>query len=181
MIKIDMNVSEMQNTIALDVDVGNKLIDMSAVDIPSGAESVFVMKKDVIDALSPTSTNPVQSQAIYAALSNAVSDLELQMPKIYFGLTQYWNAEATLVGEKNSIYIYTDYQQKDGQNIAGIKVGDGSSYLIDAPFLDVLYLDHINDSAIHVTAEEKEFWNNKVTAYYSLTDLETMILTKEKV
>ena len=43
----------------------------------------------------------------------------------------------------------------------------------------MLYLDHINNNDIHVTLEEKEFWNNKVRAYYSQVEDETIVFTTE--
>ena len=61
----------------------------------------------------------------------------------------------------------------------GIKVGDGNAYLIDKPFLDTIYWEHVNDTDIHITAEEREFWNNKVRCYYSLVDDETVVFTTE--
>lgn len=129
--------------------------------------------------MSPTSTNPVQNKAVYEAIANAVEGLELEMPKILFGTTAYWDAQQ-IVSVENTIYIYTDLREDaDGNNIAGIRVGDGSAYLSDLPFLDELYINHINDNTVHVTAEEKEFWNNKVRCYLSITDLETLVFTKD--
>lgn len=50
--------------------------------------------------------------------------------------------------------------------IPGIKVGDGKAYVQDLPFIDqdlrALVDEHIWNTLIHVTAEEKEFWNKKV-------------------
>lgn len=113
-----------------------------------------------------------------AELSALAERLELRSPAVYFDTKANWDAQTTLVGEENSIYVYTDYQQKDGHNIAGIKVGDGNAYLIDNPFLDTIYYDHVRDSDIHITAAERAFWNNKDRCYYSLTDLETLVFTK---
>lgn len=113
-----------------------------------------------------------------AELSALAERLELRSPAVYFDTKANWDAQTTLVGEENSIYVYTDYQQKDGHNIAGIKVGDGNAYLVDNPFLDTIYYDHVRDSDIHITAAERAFWNNKDRCYYSLTDLETLVFTK---
>lgn len=177
---INISFADNNNSVSVDVQQPVRTTNMNVIDIPAGAQSQFVMWKDVDGTISSTSINPIANEAVYAAISTAVAYLELEMPKIHFGLTQYWDAEQ-IVSEENTIYIYTDYQQKDGQNLAGIKVGDGTTYLIDLPFIDALYWAHINNSDIHVTAEEKEFWNNKVTAYYSLTKPETLVLTKGEV
>lgn len=92
--------------------------------------------------------------------------------------TAEWNATPALISQKNIFYIYTDYQQTEqGKNIPGIKVGDGTSYLIDLPFVDSMMLDHINNSTIHITAQQRQFWNNKVRCYYSEVENEKVIFT----
>ena len=78
-----------------------------------------------------------------------------------------WDSDLSLIGQKNTIYIYSDRDQKiDGQgnviNIPGIKVGDGLAYLVDLPFIDQLFYRHIYNSDIHVTLGQKAFWNNKL-------------------
>ncbi len=128
--------------------------------------------------LSSTSSNPLSNSAIHAELSALATRLELRSPAVYFDTTANWNAQTNLVGEENAIYVYTDYQQKDGDNIAGVKIGDGNAYLLDNPFLDTIYYDHIQDTDIHITAAERAFWNNKDRCYYSLTDAETLVFTK---
>lgn len=92
--------------------------------------------------------------------------------------TANWNAKSSLVSEKDIIYIYTDHEQdSDNNNIPGIKIGDGTSFLVDLPFIDALLLEHINDTDIHVTATQKSFWNNKVRCYYSELNNETVVFT----
>lgn len=81
--------------------------------------------------------------------------------------TAEWNSDISAIGQLNTFYIYTDRNTKEDQhghivNVPGIKVGDGSSYLIDLPFVDDLFYSHINNSDIHVTLADKQFWNNKV-------------------
>lgn len=130
--------------------------------------------------ISNTSTNPLENRAIHAAIAAAVGAVELHRPEILFNTVEGWRAQVGLVGQANTIYIYTDYQEdEDGNPIAGVKVGDGNAYLIDAPFLDTIYYEHVNDTDIHITAEEREFWNNKVRCYYSLLDDETVVFTTQ--
>jgi len=130
--------------------------------------------------LSDTSANPLENRAIHRAIAQAVESMQLHRPEVYFNTTAGWAAQSGLVGQANTIYIYTDYQEdEDGNPIAGLKIGDGNAYLIDAPFLDTLYLEHINDTDIHVTPAEKEFWNNKVRCFYSLTDNDTVVFTTQ--
>lgn len=130
--------------------------------------------------ISNTSTNPLENRAIHAAIAQAVAGIELHRPEIYFDTVAGWAEKSNLVSQTNTIYIYTDYQtDEDGNHVPGIKVGDGNAYLIDKPFLDVIYREHINDTDIHITAEERAFWNNKVRCYYSLLDDETVIFTTQ--
>ena len=53
--------------------------------------------------------------------------------------TEMWNSQNRLIAEKDCIYIYKDYEKRclnDGtiENVPAVKVGDGTSYLIDMPF-----------------------------------------------
>ena len=85
-----------------------------------------------------------------------------------------WDADRDMVSQKDVLYIYSDYKliDQDGKQIymPGIKVGDGTSYLIDLPFvnqsknseIEDLLLDHINNRIVHISAEQRDFWNNKL-------------------
>lgn len=93
---------------------------------------------------------------------------------VYYSRTKdEWNADASLIAQKDVLYIYSDYKtiQKDGKQILlpGLKIGDGMTYLIDMPFvnstdsgIEQLVLDHINNNVIHISAAERNFWNNKL-------------------
>lgn len=88
--------------------------------------------------------------------------------EVYYNTTEGWNKKIGVVSEKNVIYVYTDYTE----NSPGIKIGDGLAYIIDLPFITGDYetlarslSDHINDDSIHVTPEEKAFWNSKHKAF----------------
>lgn len=101
--------------------------------------------------------------------------------QILSNTTAGWNSQPSLVSRKNFLYVYTDYQQvDDGQgnmvNVPGIKIGDGNAYVIDLPFIDLKMEEHINDLSIHVTALEKAFWNNKVSAYIEYIDEDNLNL-----
>lgn len=100
---------------------------------------------------------------------------------VFFNTTENWNANRDIIGENNCMYVYTDYKEIDGQSIPGVKVGDGKAYLIDMPFLDAdleQRLDeHINNTDIHVSEQDRLFWNNKVSCYLDATDNENIIFT----
>lgn len=81
--------------------------------------------------------------------------------------TAEWNSNPSLISQKNMIYIYTDYDEVDGQKIPAIKIGDGNAYLIDLPFTSM--------GSGNVTPEQIEFWNNKVRVYIDPYDQEKMV------
>lgn len=80
------------------------------------------------------------------------------------------------------MYIYSDarsYEEEYTENnetltrtvyVPGIKIGDGSAYVVDLPF-------------VNVTSEQINFWNNKVNCYLEPElvvggDDETLIFTR---
>lgn len=110
------------------------------------------------------------------------TDLINLTDKIHVDTKAHWDAQSSLIGQLNHIYIYTDYQTIDGESVPGIKIGDGLAYLIDAPFVagnDAVLNEHIADSDVHVTAQERLFWNDKVTCFISQGDAETVVFSKE--
>ena len=107
---------------------------------------------------------------------------KLGVAKIKSNTKAGWDSKPALISNSDTLYIYTDYQtQTDSEGnityIPGIKIGDGLAYLIDLPFIDSKLIDHINNTTIHVTAEEKNFWNNKNRVFISSQDEENLIFT----
>lgn len=88
--------------------------------------------------------------------------------------TANWNAALGFIPLQGELIIYNDYKtiEKviDGElitvHIPGIKIGDGMAYVQDLPFVDAELRDrimtHIENPNIHVTLQEKLFWNNKL-------------------
>lgn len=89
--------------------------------------------------------------------------------------TENWNKVRSFIPLRGEVIIYTDYGHMDDGfgnqiDVPGIKIGDGSAYLIDLPFVgnDVRYQilnelrAHSGNTLIHVTPEEKAFWGNKL-------------------
>lgn len=112
---------------------------------------------------------------------------DLGFTNVYYDTKANWNAKPRIIAEKAAIYIYSDagtiYDENDEPiSVAGIKVGDGTSYLIDMPYITdemaAMLLRHITNTEIHLTEEEKEFWNNKVTCFLDREDLENLIFSK---
>lgn len=87
---------------------------------------------------------------------------------------QEWASTPNFVPEKNTILVYSNHNTVTKNdvtyNVPGIKIADGLAYGLDQPFLgdeireELLNAlnNHINDTSVHVTAEEKLFWNNKL-------------------
>lgn len=89
--------------------------------------------------------------------------------------TEYWNEHVNYVPQKNEIIVYSDYIKiSDDPLLYGpaIKVGDGKAYVADLPFINSPYSqdfiseikkfeDHISNSAIHVSSDDRERWNQK--------------------
>lgn len=101
---------------------------------------------------------------------------------VHINPTSVWNSTPQLIAKSKHIYVYTDYATVSGVPVPGIKIGDGTSYLIDMPFVegnDSRLSAHILDTIIHVTSAEKAFWNNKVTCYISPIDSERLVFSKQ--
>lgn len=92
--------------------------------------------------------------------------------------TDNWNAHPDIIPMKGEIIVYTDYAHTTddfGNNvdIPNVKIGDGSAYLVDLPFLGAdaryetlcLINAHAQNDDIHVSLAEKAFWNNKLNGY----------------
>ena len=114
--------------------------------------------------------------------------------------TANWNNAVGFIPLPGEVIVYEDYEtktytvQENGRtvtktvNIPNIKVGTGNAYVQDLAFVDEktrsLLLDHIQDQNVHVSIEEKTFWNNKINVddMYELVhgelEDETLVLTR---
>lgn len=97
---------------------------------------------------------------------------------ILIGTTAEWTQRHNYVAPRGTILIYTDHGTitttingiEVTKTVPGIKIADGSTPVIDMPFVgdDVAaairreITDHINDNVRHITAAERLFWNNKI-------------------
>ena len=99
---------------------------------------------------------------------------------IFYGTTQFWNEKPTLIATRGAIYVYSDHSKDpDNKDIPAIKIGDGTSYLIDMPFTDDTYARHILDTVVHITAAERESWNNKVRCFIDPTNEQNIVFTTD--
>lgn len=120
-------------------------------------------------------------------LEGSLTARDLGLGQVYYDTKANWDAQSTLIAEEAVVYIYSDYMIiEDGAGnqtpVAGIKIGDGTSYLIDLPYISdaatYLITMHVSNTGVHVTPAEKQFWNNKVSAYINHTDAECLEISK---
>lgn len=92
-----------------------------------------------------------------------------------------------MIAERNAIYVYTNHSYLDDGNgnltpVPAIKIGDGTSYLIDMAFVGQEALSdwtsHINNLQIHVSTNDRTNWNNKVSSFIDDNNDETLVLSK---
>ena len=112
-------------------------------------------------------------------LMAAVDKAKLDGINIQCKTTAEWAQNINYVPKLGEIIIYSDHDsyEFEGETIPvpDIKIGDGHAYCVDLPFIHAgerarilaQINNHINNSTIHVTAAEKEFWNNKLN--YQIT------------
>ena len=105
---------------------------------------------------------------------------------VYYDTTENWNLQSDIIAERGAIYIYSDYTYIDDGDgnltpIAGMKIGDGTSYLIDMPYeseaSSTALIEHIADRTVHITEDERAKWNDKVTAYMDMLQPDTLVLS----
>lgn len=142
---------------------------------------------EAIDNLNLTKASEQEVQAITAALSEKVdketgkglstNDFtnvykeKLDGLNISYNTTAYWNEHSDYFPERSEIVVYSDrYTYVDDQNVThyipGVKIGSGNAYVADLAFIDEelerQLIAHIQDTVIHVTAQDRNFWNNKL-------------------
>lgn len=92
--------------------------------------------------------------------------------------TENWNNARGFIPMAGEVIIYTDYETKTytveeyGETVTktveipNIKIGTGNAYVQDLGFVDEktrdILMAHIQDHDVHVTLQEKIFWNNKI-------------------
>lgn len=141
---------------------------------------------DISDSSFDPTQLPIGSVAYNAAGARVTGSAIVY--NVYRDTTENWNTKTTFIPERNDVCIYTDHGQIDDGygnmvDVPGIKVGDGNAYLIDLPFVgaDTRYQiltelrTHTGNAAIHVTPEQKAFWDNKLNC---VVDNGTLILNR---
>ena len=111
---------------------------------------------------------------------SAIDKLKIDtLQEVQYATTDFWNSCRGYIPNRGQIIVYSDYKviQKDGKEVKvpGIKVCSGNAYIQDLAFVgeDIAkdLLQHINNRSIHVTPEERAFWNSKL----NVTDIEEVV------
>ena len=144
--------------------IGSVSVDGTTISSSSAGDTISLTSGANI-TLTPDATNKTIS---IASASNIIS-----------GTTEYWQTHGNVISTKDVLYVYTDWKKNsDNEDIAGIKVGDGLAYISDLPFTDQLWAEHVLDSLIHVSTNDRYNWNNKVTCYIHPADVENLVFSK---
>ena len=107
------------------------------------------------------------------SISGSIVPASIDLTHVHYDTKANWDRQTFLIAERGHLYIYKDAETTyiDGKKVEypGIKIGDGSSYLIDMPYAAYgsdheKIIDHIHDYAIHVGRVDRVNWNEKVTA-----------------
>lgn len=116
------------------------------------------------------------------SLTNLVNRLQNEKVSFQIDSKENWDSQTLLVSEKDTVYFYTNYKTKTlgndtVQNIPGIKIGDGSAYLIDLPFIgqNPDFEQHIRNTVIHITSQERTTWNDKVSCEVAQNDNQNLM------
>ena len=140
---------------------------------------------DLTDYVKEEELHPVAKSGDYNDLENKLivvanpdDEPEYDLKKIQIGNSfyntdvvhmnteQYWNSHPSIISKRGHVYVYTDHSQDaNNNNIPAVKIGDGLAYVADLPFVESNYtklMEHINNTQIHITQAERNFWNNKV-------------------
>ena len=105
-----------------------------------------------------------------SGLSYFYEKINSKFASIRVDTTNHWNSSLTFVPENGEIIVFSDYGEKEANgetiNVPNFKIGDGHAYCVDLPFVNddirSALSAHINNQSIHVTQEEKAYWNNKL-------------------
>ena len=125
-------------------------------------------------------------------LNGNLSLADLGISNIYYDTTENWEAKGDLISETATFYVYTDAYEKHDEagntiTVASIKIGDGITPLSELQFISGSDVDpfdfksHVDNTEIHVTQDDKNYWDKKVSMYVDPDNSERIIFTTGKV
>lgn len=175
---VETNIGLQLGTVIRDSSAGSKVV-INPPDQPIGSMEKIKVDNETYDILEKDPTVPAWAKQPTKPIYN-INEI-IDGVKILYGTQAEWDSQPRLVSEEHTIYVYTDHDVVNGRNIPSIKIGDGTSYLIDMMYVTdnaSLLFNHINDSNIHVTLQEKLFWNNKERCYLDPNNSDMLVFTR---
>lgn len=163
--------------------------DEEPLEIVDGNDDQLELSHDqpVVNRDYEKLVNRPQINGVELVGNKSASELSLLSQNMHS--TSYWDSHGDYVPDEGEIIIYTDRSYINGTYYAGIKIGDGLAYVADLPFvgddaaerikelLQTALTRHIQDKVLHITNEERAFWNGKLN--YSVDEEgETLILNR---
>ena len=145
-------------------------------------QTITSLERDYNNLINKPSINSI-------TLEGALTAEDIGLGRVYYDTRENWDGQANLIAEKSVIYIYSNYEYivDDVGNrtpVAGMKIGDGTSYLIDMPFTSdsvlKMVIDHITDQNSHVSEYDRLFWNNKVSTVFNDGEPENLVFSKTR-
>ena len=160
----------------------NTVGDLATLNVNgTGAKSIFYNDVQI-------SANMLTEGNIYTFIYDGVNWNilgDITGKNIMIGTTSEWQQHYNYIAPNGTILIYSDHgtltqiinDQEVTKIVPGIKIADGSTPVIDTPFVgdDVIIPlkkeldDHIHDNIRHITADERNFWNHKIDCEDNVT------------
>ncbi|HCJ37821.1 MAG TPA: hypothetical protein DHV37_05790 [Erysipelotrichaceae bacterium] len=151
-------------------------------DVLTPGDNVTIVVEDeqtIISADLSHKQNKLESDG-----SIKLTDLENGHTKIgarvFWNTTAYWDIQTLLESEPGAVYVYSDHYTDENGTVPGIKIGTGNAFVVDLPFVDRVYANHIMDTLVHITDSERQYWNDKVTCYIDPLNDKNLIFSKEE-
>ncbi len=131
----------------------------------------FIGQTYIGTSLIPSGSIPPPLDDWLVRAEAALARIPEHVPEILMNTTAYWQSRTDYIPALGVLVVYTDrFHTEDGQEIPGIKIGDGDAYVVDLPFAGgdmdpdmARQLEaHLSDASVHVSLEERTRWNNKL-------------------
>ncbi len=114
----------------------------------------------------------------YSELLEVQEELRKEIRSVVlYGTSEMWASTPRFVPYRGQVIVWTDRGSGLRPDAMGIKIGDGTTYNIDLPFVgdDVvetivgIISAHVGNNEAHVSADDRRRWNHKVTVADSVS------------
>lgn len=133
--------------------------------------------EDFIQALSNVDWSNDQLTVSAAAIEEKIRSFNIK-----YGTTDFWN-HSSYTPSPGEIIIYTNYETETvegvSKSVPNLKVGTGNAFVVDLPFVGShetqILLNHISDSSVHFSVDQKHEWLHKHSVEQYDADNEKLI------